>query len=112
MTLTESDRMSGPSTNSLLPSARRELLVSAGVWLIALVWSVGYCAKYGYDLQPEDLKFVLGFPDWIFYGVVLPWWLCTLISGAFAFGFMQDADLGESDDGPPAENPENHDAAQ
>lgn len=82
----------------ILKSARRELVVAALVWFTALVWSVGYCANYGYNLKPEQLKFVLGFPDWIFWGVVLPWWICTAISGIFAFGFMQDADLGEADD--------------
>lgn len=97
------------SGNSILVSARRELLVSAAVWLAALVWSVGYSYLYGYYLKPDELKFVFGFPSWIFYGVVLPWGICTLVSGAFAFGFMQDADLGETEDAPPA--PEGEDAA-
>jgi branched-chain amino acid transport system permease protein len=44
----------------------------------------------------------------VFYGVVLPWGICTLISGVFAFGFMQDADLGDTDDAPP--QPEADDA--
>ncbi len=90
------------SSEPILKTARREMFSAAGVWLATLCWSVGYCANYGYDLQPEDLTFVFGFPTWIFYGVVLPWWLCTLISGVFAFGFMQDADLGETDEGPSA----------
>jgi hypothetical protein len=88
------------SERQLLISARREMLVAAAIWLAALIWTCGYCAKYGYNLQPEDLKFVLGFPDWIFWGVVLPWGVCTLISGWFAFFFMQDADLGDTDDAP------------
>lgn len=102
--------MSNLTKEPILKTARREMFAAAGIWLAALVWSVGYCAKYGYHLKAEDLKFVLGFPDWIFWGVVLPWGLCTLISGAFAFGFMQDADLGETEDAPSA--PEDHDAAQ
>lgn len=101
--------MSDPSEDPLYRSAKRELLVSAAIWFLALCWSVGYCARYGYHLKPEELKFVFGFPSWIFYGVVLPWGLSTLVSGAFAFGFMQDADLGETDDAPPA--PEGDDAA-
>ncbi len=100
--------MPEPAEDPLFRSARREALAAATIWFVAMCWSVGYCAKYGYNLQPEQLKFVLGFPDWIFYGVVLPWGLCTLISGVFAFGFMQDADLGETDDAPPA--PEGDDA--
>lgn len=93
--------MSKFSQEPILKTARREMLSAAVLWLVAMVWTVGYCAKYGYNLQPDQLKFVLGFPDWVFWGVVLPWGLCTLISGWFAFFYMQDADLGDTDDTPP-----------
>ena len=82
----------------VLKSGRREMLVAGAFWLAALVWTCGYCGLYGYHLKPEDLKFVLGFPDWIFWGVVCPWVLCVLISGVFAFFFMQDVDLGDTDE--------------
>jgi hypothetical protein len=98
--------MSQSSETRLVQSARREMIVASLIWLAALVWSVGYCINYGYGLKEEDLKFVLGFPDWIFWGVVLPWGICTLISGWFAFFFMEDADLGETDEAPPAEGDE------
>jgi hypothetical protein len=99
----ENGALSGTPPESLLKSARRELVVSATVWLIALVWSVGYCAKYGYHFKTVDeLTFVFGIPSWIFYGVFLPWGLCTAFSGAFAFGFMQDAELGEPVEEPPS----------
>lgn len=102
--------MSNTSPVPILKSARRELYASAKIWLISMIWSVGYCAKYGSNLKPEDLKFVLGFPDWIFWGVILPWGLCTVISGVFAFGFMQDVDLGETDETPLTS--EDHNAAE
>jgi hypothetical protein len=101
---------SSSSPEPLLKSARRELLFSATVWLASLTWSVGYCAKYGYRLKPEELTFTLGMPSWIFYGVMLPWGICTAISGVFAFGIMQDADLGEPEEAPPAS--EGDDAAE
>ncbi len=100
--------MSDTPQNPLLKSARRELVVAALIWLTALCWSVGYSYKYGYYLQPEELTFAFGFPSWIFYGVVLPWLLCTLISGWFAFFFMQDADLGDTDDAPQAGSDDTH----
>ena len=95
--------MAGPvesAEDPVLKSGRREMLVAAAIWLAALVWTCGYCGLYGYRLKPEELKFVLGFPDWIFWGVVLPWALCVLISGGFAFFFMQDVDLGDTDEAP------------
>jgi hypothetical protein len=52
---------------------------------------------------PERVKFVLGFPDWIFYGVALPWWVCTVISLAFGAFVVKDEDLGadtEAEDEP------------
>lgn len=100
--------MSKFSNEPILKSARREMLAAAAIWLTSLIWSVGYCSNYGYHLKPEELKFVFGFPHWIFWGVVLPWGLCTLISGWFAFFFMQDADLGDTDDAP--QQPEGDDA--
>jgi len=101
--------MPNSSEDPLLRSAKRELWVSATVWLVALVWSVGYSYKYGYYLKPEELTFAFGFPSWIFYGVVMPWTVCVLVSGALAFGFIQDADLGPADGSAPAE--EGDDAA-
>jgi hypothetical protein len=43
---------------------------------------------------PEQVKFVLGFPDWIFWGVALPWWLCTAFSLWFGAFIVKDEDLG------------------
>ena len=43
---------------------------------------------------PERVRFVLGFPDWIFYGVALPWWICTAFSLFFGAFLVRDEDLG------------------
>ena len=45
------------------------------------------------DRDPKSLTFILGFPDWIFWGIVVPWAVCTVVSGLFAFCFMKDEDL-------------------
>ena len=78
----------------LLKSARREALGAFAIWLAAMIYSVGYCSLYGYDRTAESLTFILGFPDWVFWGLVLPWGVCTIISSLFAFYFMKDEDLG------------------
>jgi len=77
----------------LLKSARREMLAAATVWAIALIYTVGVCTTFGYSRKPESLTYVLGFPDWVFWGIVVPWGTCTLISGWFAFGFMTSEPL-------------------
>ena len=78
----------------LLRSARREALVVLAVWLAACTYTIGYCYAYGYERKPETLGFVLGFPDWVFWGIVTPWCLCTAVSIWFAMIFMSDEDLG------------------
>jgi len=79
----------------VLRSSRREALVVLCVWLGALAWTVGYCWRHGYGRPAEGLTFVLGFPDWVFWGIVVPWAACILFSFWFAFRFMTDEDLGE-----------------
>ena len=90
--------MSSPSSSSgnvLLRSARREAALSLLVWLCALVYSVGYCTYFGYGRPANELTFVFGFPDWVFYGIVVPWGVCYLVSALFAFVIIQDAPLVE-----------------
>jgi len=86
-----------PSSKGLLASARREAVVAITVWLLVLVYSVGYCYTYGYDRSPENLTFFFGIPGWIFWGIVVPWVSCFLFSIWFAFGLMQDAPLSDDD---------------
>jgi magnesium-transporting ATPase (P-type) len=78
----------------ILQSSRREALVVASLWLVAGVWSVSYCWLNGYGNTPDKVQFTLGFPSWVFWGVVLPWVLCALLSLVIANLIMTDADLG------------------
>lgn len=77
----------------LLASARREALMAMSIWFVATVWSVGFCYAYGYQRNPETLTYVLGFPDWVFWGLVVPWGACTIVSSIFAMCVMTDEDL-------------------
>lgn len=80
----------------LLKSARREALIAFAIWLATTIYTVGYCCWYGYGREPESLTFVLGFPDWVFWGIVVPWGLCTILASLFAFFVMTDEDLPEA----------------
>jgi hypothetical protein len=77
----------------LLKSARREAKAAFCIWLAAMTYSVGYCSLFGYGRTPESLTFILGFPDWVFWGLVVPWGVCTIVATLFAFFFMKDENL-------------------
>lgn len=78
----------------VLQSSWREAIVVFAIWLTALIWSVGFCARYGYGRTEASLTYVLGFPDWIFWGVALPWVICVLVSLIVSRFVMRDEDLG------------------
>lgn len=79
----------------VLTSSRREALIAFAIWLTACVYCIGVCYRYGYGRDAATLTYVLGFPDWIFYGVVLPWTICTVLCFLMAYFVIADSDLGE-----------------
>jgi hypothetical protein len=38
---------------------------------------------------------VFGIPDWVFYGVFLPWTVCTILAFIVSKYVIRDEDLGE-----------------
>ena len=104
--------MPQPAEDPVLKSARREAIVVFITWVCALSYTVTYCYLHGYDRSLDDLKFVLGFPDWVFWGIVVPWGVCFVVSWWFSYVFMTDEDLGkeleESDDTFGGAEGENH----
>ena len=68
-----------------------------------MVYTVTYCYLFGYNRSLESLTFVLGFPDWVFWGVVVPWLVCVVFSWLFAFVLVKDVDLGVDPDEPTEE---------
>jgi hypothetical protein len=86
--------MPKPPVDPVLRSARREAVVHMLLWVVALTWSVGWCYSHGYGRDPATLSFVWGIPDWVFWGIVLPWAICVGLSWLSAYVFMRDEDLG------------------
>jgi hypothetical protein len=89
-----------PSMNSrpadpLLISARREALLVLAIWLTACVYSISVYYSLGYGRDVTTLTYVLGFPDWVFWGVVAPWTVCTVLSCVLSYFVIRDEDLGE-----------------
>jgi len=83
----------------VLISSRREALISFATWGITTVYCIGYCARHAYGRSIDDLKYIFGFPDWVFWGIVVPWGACILFSFIFAAVWMRDEDLGEDPPG-------------
>jgi hypothetical protein len=84
-----------PPEDPVLKRSRREALIVFATWLCALTYTLGYCFAHGYGRNVEDLKYVWGFPDWVFWGIVVPWAVCIAFSWLFASVVMRDEDLGE-----------------
>jgi len=96
----------------LYQSARREAAITILVWFVALLWTLGYCYLRGYE-HPADswlvtsgwatppgkpVKTVLGVPEWIFYGIVVPWLVCTAFTVLFGLFGIRDDELGAAPD--------------
>ena len=92
-----------PDDDPVLASARREALLVGVVWLAAITYTTAYCYWNGYGRTAESLRFVLGFPDWIFWGVILPWGLSLVLTCWFAFGIMTDHPLEEDPEDDPSQ---------
>lgn len=87
--------MTAPVEDPVLTSSRREALMAFAIWLAACVYSISVCYRFGYGRDPATLTYVLGFPDWIFWGVVTPWTVCTILCFIMAYFVIVDSDLGE-----------------
>jgi hypothetical protein len=87
--------MNNSDEDPVFKGARREALAIAVVAAFATAYTVVFCGFFGYDRAGEPIRFVLGFPAWVFWGVVAPWILCVAICGAFSWWFMRDEELGE-----------------
>ena len=90
--------MPHPNEDPLVTSARREAVATVVLWATALAYSVGYCYLHGYNrpLDPSlsEMKFYFGWPDWVFWGIVVPWVTCVTLSAIVSQFLMRDEDLG------------------
>ncbi|HEX3725961.1 MAG TPA: hypothetical protein VHV08_06945 [Pirellulales bacterium] len=90
--------MTAPSEDPVVKAARREAAIALATWLAAMLYSVTYCYLNGYGRSVASLSFILWFPDWVFWGIVVPWGICIAFSTVFALRIMGDESLGEDVD--------------
>ncbi len=75
-------------------NSAREAKAALLLYGAAMAWMIGYGGWRGYGRRAEEVRFILGIPDWIFWAVILPWFLCLAASVWFGLRFMKDDDLG------------------
>ncbi len=80
--------------------SRREARLIVLVWLVAMLWTVPYCYFTGFRKEGEspEVTFILGMPDWVFWGIAAPWMVANLFTVWFCFGYFVDDDLGRDPD--------------
>jgi len=86
----------------LFVNSRKEAIIIFLVWLSALLWAVPYCYINGFRgdvaFDPATLKMVWGIPNWVFWGIAVPWVIADLATIAFCY-YMANDDLGEAHEG-------------
>jgi hypothetical protein len=93
----------------IVSTSRREALVFLVLWGATLAYTVGYCYTHGYDrgtdgfdrkldASLDGMAFFFGWPDWVFWGIFVPWCVCAGLSILIATIVMRDAPLGEDVD--------------
>jgi hypothetical protein len=92
--------MSQANEDPVVRSSRRETVVVILVWLAAMTYTVGYNWLFAYGRGPGEMRLVLGIPDWVLWGIILPWSACVVVCWWFAYGFMSDESLGKEQQPP------------
>jgi hypothetical protein len=77
--------------------ARREAIEILAAWAVAMAWTIGYCAAFGYGLKADQIELLFGIPDWVFWGVVVPWLAASAFTLYFSLVRMKLDPLGEEE---------------
>jgi len=95
--------MNLPPFDPTYKNALREALVILFIFVLALVYSLTVCSVWGYNREAGEIETIGGIPDWVFWGVFVPWTICVPTTAWFCFAYMKDDPLEEP--GGPGEDP-------
>lgn len=87
--------MPHPQEDPLVRSSRREAVIVTLMFLASMAYTLTYCGINGYG-DDAKIELIFGFPEWVFYGVLVPWVVCTIVSIIYAVVFITDDPLGEA----------------
>ncbi|MBN1380019.1 MAG: DUF997 family protein [Gammaproteobacteria bacterium] len=77
---------------------KREAFYILVAWTVGMIWTVGYCFVTGYNVPSEKIKATMGIPNWVFFGVLVPWIIITIFSIWFSLFYIADDDSGKTDE--------------
>ena len=74
----------------------KEVAVAVLLWFIAGVWTIGVSYWLGYK---QPVHSVAGIPNWILWGVLIPWVIFFAAHSWYSLVFLRDDDefVSESD---------------
>ena len=89
-----------PVSDPVVRHARREGVLIFTIWLTAAAVCCMVSYHLGYStperqLGPADLKSIIGIPAWVFWGYLVPWLVCGVLTILVAGFVMADDDLGD-----------------
>lgn len=67
---------------------RREAIIAGILWVVFATWTITACYIIGYKAQ--SVTFIFGIPNWIVWGVLLPWVCATIANSVFALLILAD----------------------
>ena len=91
---------SDPKFDPVYTHSLRETYLILLTWIVFAIWVISYTLRYGYDLDPDNFSTVIGIPEWVFWGIGLPWILAILVTVGFAVFIIKDDPLEESKEAP------------
>ncbi len=94
--------LSGTQIDPVYHHARREAAVILIAWAVFLIWTIGVSYMMSYDQAGKGTnEITFGFPNWVFWGVILPWCAATIFSVVYALkGIKDDALVDETGENP------------
>ncbi len=73
--------------------AQRELRFQLTTWAVFAAWVTGWCGANAFDARSADVTTTLGMPDWVLWGIAVPWVIAFAVTVWFATRVMQDTEL-------------------
>ncbi len=64
-----------------------------GAWGFFAVWTLVSVSRKGTAEPGAPLELIWGMPEWVVFGILIPWALGLALTVWFALRFMKDTDL-------------------
>ena len=82
---------------STITQARREFVYILIAWTAFMAWVIGYAKWNAYPADPSAIRLVFGLPEWVLWGIAVPWITATTFTVWFALRVLQDHEQDTTD---------------